>query len=250
MGKLNDNQKFYTININKVNEILDNNDNKTTLTFKELTALSYILKNIEFDTNIVLIDANDKKYIEDKIGLKKDAYNKFLGKLKKLGIFTKVTKDTYKISDDVLKYGKNEYKEGEYVKVSSNNMATALHKTKTPPSQTDIRVFFYLLKTIKFRNENDDLGNTIVINPAVKEEIFDKYDMCSRSFDNFMKRMKETGLLIKVNNTIFKVNEQLVVFGGDFEEKKAVKQATVIMPGQTPSRMDKFFGKGGDSNEK
>lgn len=250
--KLNDNSKFYTININKLNDILDNT--KDSLSYTELRVLVYLLKFIEFDTNIIIVAAIHKNYILKNMGVSQNSLNKLISKLKKMTIFEKVAKDTYKVNPEVIKYGENEFEGGDFIKASANNLFNSLKDTDEQPTAIDIKIFIYLLTNITYHSQEERFdGNTIMINPEIKKAIFEKYDISSRTFDNFMKRMKGLNIITKINNTIYRVNPAMLVFGGEFEqERKVIKETAVKLPTATvnSSKMSQFFErKGGNDNE-
>lgn len=249
--KLNDNSKFYTININKLNDILDNT--KDSLSYTELRVLVYLLKFIEFDTNIIMIAAIHKNYILKSMGVSQNSLNKLISKLKKMDIFEKITKDTYKVNTEVIRYGENEFECGDFIKASANNLFNGLKDTDEQPTAVDIKIFIYLLTNITYHSQDEKFdGNTIMINPEIKKVIFEKFGISSRTFDNFMKRMKGLNIITKINNTIYRVNPTMLVFGGEFEqERKVIKETAVKLPTTTVNgKMSQFFErKGGNDNE-
>ena len=249
--KLNDNSKFYTINTNKLNDILDNT--KDSLSYTELRVLVYLLKFIEFNTNIIIIAAIHKNHILKTMGVSQNSLNKLISKLKKMTIFEKVAKDTYKVNPEIIRYGENEFEGGEFIKASANNLFNGLKDTEEQPTAIDIKIFIYLLTNITYHSQEEKFdGNTIMINPDIKKVIFEKYNISSRTFDNFMKRMKGLNIITKINNTIYRVNPSLFVFGGEFEqEKKVTKEAAIKLPVTTgANKMAIFFDrKGGNDNE-
>ena len=249
--KLNDNSKFYTINTNKLNDILDNT--KDSLSYTELRVLVYLLKFIEFNTNIIIIAAIHKNYILKTMGVSQNSLNKLISKLKKMTIFEKVAKDTYKVNPEIIRYGENEFEGGEFIKASANNLFNGLKDTEEQPTAVDIKIFIYLLTNITYHSQEEKFdGNTIMINTDIKKVIFEKYNISSRTFDNFMKRMKGLNIITKINNTIYRVNSSLFVFGGEFEqEKKVTKEAAIKLPVTTgANKMAIFFDrKGGNDNE-
>jgi CRISPR/Cas system-associated endonuclease Cas1 len=156
------------------------------------------------------------------------ALSKMFTKLKKLGIIEKVKKDTYKINKDIIKYGTSDFEEGEYVKVNITNTVKVLKETSVSLSSTEIEMLLDLLTTITFRNdENDFNGNIVTFNKDTRKEFEEKYDVCSRSLDNFIKKLKDLKIVNKMANGLYQINETLIVFGGEFRTVQRPDQKTI-----------------------
>ena len=250
MKALNDSSKFYMLNFNNLNNTIKQTSDR--LSFAELKVFTYILKSIEFDTNIVTINTITKNYIRKSYDMQDKSLSKMFTKLKKMGIVTKLKKDTYIINKNIIRYGETDFQEGEYVKVNTVNTANALQKTDTQMSATDIEMLLDLLTTITYRKDGEQFGGNVVkFDKYTRKEYQEKFEVCSRSLDNFIKKLKEIGIVEKVSNGLYKVNESFIVFGGEFKElKKTTKEAYVHKNVKMPEHFDAFFNKkGGDCNE-
>lgn len=248
---LNNRNKFFTLNIKNVNNLINNlsNDNKYSVNQKDLMALLYILKDLEYESRVITISNIQKKYIKDTLGMSDSSYSHFITKMRKLEIFCdKIRNDVYELNDEYINFGKNKWESGEYVKVSTNGLFNDLKNSDKTISALEIMIFLYLLNGIQFSDGNFG-SNTIVINKNVKEEVATKFDVTSRTIDNFIKKMKEVNLLSKVNNGLYKVNEKYITFGGEIDgTPMAVREAKFEKPDGTkiPSSMKLFFVKKGD----
>lgn len=257
-NKLNDRSKFFTINIKNVNTLIDNlgDDNKYNVNHKDLLALLYILKDIEFNTNLITISESSKKHIKTKIGMSDSSYNHFITKMRKLEIFSdKLKNDVYTVNKEYINFGNNEYESGEYIKVSSIGLEQDLEKSEYTLSSTEIKIFLYLLNSIRY-NKGNFTSNTVVFDKKVKEEIINKFQITSRTLDNFIKKMKDTRLLIKINNSIFKVNDKYISFGGKLDDtplppvREKRVDTTSDEKSSIPESRKWLFKKGDDKNDK
>ena len=258
MKKLNDTSKFFTLNIKNINSLIDTlgDDNKYNVNHKDLLTLLYIIKSIEFNTNVVTITEVAKKHIKNDIGMSDSSFNHFITKMRKLGIFSdKQKNNVYEVNKEYINYGNNEWQAGEFIKVSTVALGQQLEKSKTTFSATEIKLFLYLLNNIKYNNDNFD-SNTIVFDKKVRETIQEKFGTGSRSLDTFIKKMKDSTLLIKINNSIYKVNDRFFVFGGDINttpvvvrDTKFVKPDGAKIPTSRAWLFQKNDKKGDDINE-
>lgn len=250
---LNDRSKFFTINIKNINALIDtlSEDNKYSVNHKDLLALLYILKDLEYETNLITINNLHKKYIKEKIGMSESTYNHFITKMRKLDIFAdKQKNDVYTVNKEYINFGTNEYESGDYIKVSSRNLERDLEKCNCSFSATDIKIFLHLLNDIRYNK--GFAANAIVIEKDDREKIIEKFGITYRTLDNFMKKAKDTGLLIKVNNSIYKVNDRYFVFGGKINTATEKKESKIEKPDGAQSskiKRDWLFKKGDGKNE-
>lgn len=221
-----DKNKFYMLNFNNLNNAMQSTTER--LSFSELKVFTYILKNIRFESNIITINEGTKNYIEKQYKMTDKGLCKMFTKLKKLGIIEKVKKDTYKINKDIIKYGTSNFDEGEYVKVNIANTVKVLEDAKVSLSATEIEMLLDLLTTITFRHtENNFKGNVVTFDKDTRKKFEEKYDVCSRSLDNFIKKLKDLKIVNKMANGLFQINETLIVFGGEFREVQRQNQKTI-----------------------
>lgn len=254
---LNNRSKFFTLNIKNINKLIDNlaDDNKYSVNQKDLTALLYILKDLEYESHTITISAVQKKYIKDILGMSDSSYSHFITKMRKLEIFcNKIRNDVYELNDEYINFGKNKWEAGEYVKVSSNGLFNDLKNSNKTISSLEIMIFLHLLNSIQFSDGNFG-SNTIVITKDTKEEVAKKFDVTSRTIDNFIKKMKEVNLLSKISNGLYKVNEKYITFGGEIDNTPlVVRETKFVKPeGSIPTSREWLFKKndkkGDDINE-
>ncbi len=250
---LKERSKFFTVNIKKLNGLIDTlaDDNKYNVNSKDLKALLYILGRLEFNTNIITIPNMTKKHIMQDIGMSESAFRHFITKMNKLEIFVDKRKnDMYEVNSELLNFGDNSWEAGEYIKVSSRGLSHDLEKSQVNLSATEIKIFLFLLTTIHFRDDSL-LSNTVDISKPVRESLIEKFEISARSFDNFMKKMKETKLLLKINNTLYKVNTKYITFGGDLDPMPYPKENVARdMKKRIPKNLEWLFEEGGDKNGK
>lgn len=210
-----DKNKFYMLNFNNLNDVIKNTTER--LSFTELKVFTYILKNIRFESNIIILNQVEKQYIEKQYKITEKSLGKMFTKLKKMGILEKIKKDTYRINKDIIKYGTSNFEEGEYVKVNIENTVKVLKDADVSLSATEIEMLLDLLTTITFRHtENNFKGNVVKFDKDTRKEFEEKYDVCSRSLDNFIKKLKDLKIVNKMANGLYQVNETLIIFGGEF----------------------------------
>lgn len=251
--KLNDRTKFFTIDVEKINQAIDSLDEKNCYNFKDLKALLIVLKELQYESNIVEITDLTKKHIIKSLGMSQSAFNQFVAKTKKIGIFNKLRNDTYEVNKEFINYGENKFENGSYVKVSSNGLIGDLEHNEEKLSALELKIFFYLLKEIIYQKENEEFGgNIIILGKEKRNEVCEKYDISSRAFDKFISRMKNLNLFIKINNNVYQINNKYIAFGGAIDPTPlVVKEAALVKPSEAiPNNMKLFFNnKGGKDNE-
>lgn len=257
---MNVRNKFFALNLDKINELIETNKSDEDITYTEVLALLYLIQDIKYNKNTIAISQDDKKYMQENLRMSTSSINHFFTKMIKLGIFTRFKKDNYYIKKEVINYGPAPDESGKFVKVHSYSLFQNLKKSETKMSATEIKLFLYILKDIEFKKDSAKFGgNTITLTKDNRIEIIKKFNISERSFKTFIARAKELGLIIKINNSIYKINDKFIVFCGDFEiehgiVESAIKRDISEVPDFGENRkkrnraINQFF-KGGDDNE-
>lgn len=253
--------KFFALNLDKINELIDTNKSDEDITYTEVLALLYLIQDLKYKKNTIAISQDDKKYMQETLGMSISSVNHFFTKMVKLGIFKRFQKDNYYIEKQIINYGPAPDESGKFVKVHSYSLFNNLKNSETKMSATEIKLFLYVLKDIEIKKDSAKFGgNTITLTKNNRIEIIKKFEISERSFKTFISRAKELGLIIKINNSIYKINDKYITFCGDFDVEpgiveSSVKRETSAVPdfkiknSNKERSINKFF-KGGDNNDK
>lgn len=258
---MNVRNKFFALNLDKINELIDTNKSDEDITYTEVLALLYLIQDIKYNKNTIAISQDDKKYMQENLGMSVSSVNHFFTKMVKLGIFTRFKKDNYYIKKEVINYGPAPDESGKFVKVHSYSLFQNLKNSEAKMSSTEIKLFLYILKDIEFKKDSAKFGgNTITLTKDNRIKIAERFDISERSFKTFIARAKELNLIIKINNTIYKINDKFIVFCGDFDVEpgiveRATKRDISEIPDFSENRkkrnraINQFF-EGGGNNDK
>lgn len=208
--------KFYTLNLNALHDLIDNTN--IDVSYKELLVLLYLLSKLTYNYNTISVDDDDREYLKKKFEIANSSLNHFFTKMIKLDIFRKIEKNFYSVNKKYVCFGQVREGTDKFTKVHAFSLYEHLKVNKDiKVSSTEIKLLVYILKDIEFSDPCKPFGgNTITLTKDDKVELAKKFDISERTFKGFMKTMKDLDLLIKMNNSTFKVNPNYINCGGEF----------------------------------